>query len=291
MNLITVLQRFPDQEACIEHLEEIRWNHTVKCPYCESDRVRRKADGYRQGRWNCHACHSSFNVLSSTIFHKTKIQLQKWFLAICTIIDAKENVSSHQLARYIGVTQPTAWYMGMRIRHAMDSQGQLLREIVEADEAYIGGKPRNRNRQDSAQPKDPRGRGKSKLPMIGAVERDGKAIAHSPASGDTTSVSDFLARKPDPGSLLVTEGHAGCSKVGKHIDNAPMDHSVQFSDGLTITNTIRRFWSLLKWAWHWTHHRYPGEYAGAYMAEDCHRYNTRSPANGFENFIQATVPA
>ena len=289
MNLITVLQRFPDQEACIEHLEEIRWNHTVKCPYCESDRVRRKADGYRQGRWNCHACHSSFNVLSSTIFQKTKIRLQKWFLAICTILDAKESVSSHQLARYIGVTQPTAWYMGMRIRHAMDSQGQLLREIVEAGEAYIGGKPRNRNRKDRAPAKDPRS--KSKLTMIGAVERDGKAIAHPSASFDTTSVSDFLTRNTGPGSLLTTEGHAGCSRAGKHIDHASMDHPVQFSDGLSITNTIRRFWSLLKRAWHWTHHRRPGEYAGANMAEAYHRYNARSPANGCENFIQVTVPA
>ena len=289
MDLITVFQKFPDHEACIEHLEEIRWNYMPKCPYCESDRVRRKADGHRQGRWNCHACHSSFNVLSSTIFRKTKIQLQKWFLAICIVLNARESVSSHRLARYIGVTQPTAWYMGMRIRHAMDSQGQLLREIVKADKAFIGGKPRNRNRQDSAPPKDPRS--KSKLPMIGAVQREGKAIAHPPASFDTTSLNDFLTRKTAPGSLLVTEGHAGCIKVAKHIDSAPMDHPVQFSDGLTITNTIRKFWSLLKRAWHWTHHRYPGEYAGAYMAEDCHRYNTRSPANGFENFIQATVPA
>ena len=291
MNLITVFQKFPDHEACIEHLEEIRWKYTAKCPYCESIRVGRKADGYRQGRWNCHACHSSFNVLSSTIFQKTKIELQKWFLAICIILNAKESPSSHQLARDIDVTQPTAWSMGMRIRHAMASQRQLLRGIFEADEAFIGGKPRKGDGQDDAQPKNPRSRGKSKLPMIGAVERGGKAIAHPPASVDTKSLNDFRTRNTGPGSLLVTEWHAGCIKVAKHIDSAPMDHPVQFSDGLTITNTIRRFWSLLKRAWHWTHHRYPGEYAGAYMAEDCHRYNTRSPANGFENFIQATVPA
>ena len=151
MNLIAVFQRFPDHEACIEHLERVRWNYTPKCPHCEAENVARKADGYRQGRWNCHACKSSFNVLSGTIFQKTKIDLQKWFLAISIILNAKKGVSSHQLSRDIDVTQPTAWYMGMRIRKAMTSDHSLLSGIVEADEAYIGGKPRKRNRRDAEQ--------------------------------------------------------------------------------------------------------------------------------------------
>jgi len=76
MNLITVFQRFPDQEACIEHLEAIRFGDEPFCLLCGSRHVARKADGDRIGRWNCHACKRSFNVLSGTIFQKTRIPLK-----------------------------------------------------------------------------------------------------------------------------------------------------------------------------------------------------------------------
>ena len=88
------------------------------------------------------SCKSSFNVLSGTIFQKTKIDLQKWFLAISLNLNAKKSLSSHQLARDLDLNHKTAWYMGMRIRRAMVDEGTLLSGIVEADEAYVGGKPR-----------------------------------------------------------------------------------------------------------------------------------------------------
>ncbi len=174
MNIITVFQRFPDHESCIEHLERVKWGETPVCPSCGADKVARKADGHRVGRWNCHKCHTSFNVLAGTIFQKTKVPLQKWFLAVSIVLNAKKGVSSHQLARDLDLTQPTAWYMGMRIRRAMATQGDLLSGIVEADEAYIGGKPRKPNYRDDDQP-GPRGRGTDKMPVIGVVERGGQS--------------------------------------------------------------------------------------------------------------------
>ena len=98
MNLNTVFEQFPTQESCIAHLEAVRWDNQPRCPHCSSVRVARKTDGRRVGRWNCHCCKSSFNVLSGTIFQGTKIPLQKWFLAIAILIDAPKSVSSHQLA-------------------------------------------------------------------------------------------------------------------------------------------------------------------------------------------------
>ena len=99
MDLISVFKQFPDHESCIEHLERVRWPHAPACPICGAMNVGRKADGRRVGRWNCHTCHASFNVLSGTIFQKTKIDLQKWFLAISLLINAKKSVSSYELAR------------------------------------------------------------------------------------------------------------------------------------------------------------------------------------------------
>ena len=139
MNLISIFSLYPDQESCIEHLENVRWGDNPCCPKCGCLEVARKADGDRIGRWNCHACKSSFNVLSGTIFEKTRVPLQKWFLAIGLMIHAKKSLSSCQLARDLELTQPTAWYVQHRIRAAMTAdQRPLLQGIVEADETYLG---------------------------------------------------------------------------------------------------------------------------------------------------------
>lgn len=90
MNLVTIFEKFPDQESCIAHLEQVRWRGNPKCPLCGSEDVAKKVEGKKIGRWNCHACKSSFNVLSKTIFSGTKIPLQKWFLGIA--INSLDNI-------------------------------------------------------------------------------------------------------------------------------------------------------------------------------------------------------
>lgn len=149
MNLINIFTRFPDQEACIEHLEGIRFSASSYCPHCGSVDVARKEDSGRVGRWNCHACKSSFNVLSGTIFEKTKVPLQKWFMAVGLVVNAKKSLSSCQLARDLELNQKTAWFMQQRIRAEMASKqsGIRLQGIVEADETYVGGKPRKGNKK------------------------------------------------------------------------------------------------------------------------------------------------
>ncbi|MDE0411081.1 MAG: IS1595 family transposase [Gammaproteobacteria bacterium] len=146
MNLLEIFSRFPDQEACLEHLEDVRWSDLPCCPHCGSTHVARKADSDRIGRWNCHDCKSSFNVLSGTIFEKTRVPLQKWFMAVGLIVNAKKSISSYQLARDLELNQKTAWFMEQRIRAEMASkQSEIkLQGIIEADETYVGGKPRKR---------------------------------------------------------------------------------------------------------------------------------------------------
>ena len=104
--------------------------------------VRKKEDGV--GRWNCNECNTSFKVTCGTVFHGTKIDLQKWFLAISLILNAKKGLSSHQLARDLGLNQKTAWYILTRIRAEMANKTNpiVLQGIIEADETFIGGKPR-----------------------------------------------------------------------------------------------------------------------------------------------------
>jgi len=290
MNLITVFQQFPTHESCIDHLESVRWGEIPACPLCGSVTVARKADGHRVGRWNCHGCKSSFNVLSGTIFEKTKIPLQKWFLGIAIILNAKKSVSSYQLSRDLDLNQKSAWYMGMRIREAMVDDGDLLSGIVEADEAYIGGKPRKGNRRDDDRPAK-RGRGTDKLPIVGVVERGGRVVAEPSPKVNAASLSAFLDRNIDRGSLLITDAFTGYRRMGEIVRHAVIDHSIQYVDGLIHTNTIEGFWSLLKRAWYGTHHHYSDAYAVAYAVEACYKYNGRKAADTFATFLRGAVSA
>ena len=290
MNLFTIFTRFPDHEACIEHLESLRWGDEPRCPHCSSDHVARKADGERVGRWNCHACHNSYNALAGTIFEKTRIPLQKWFLAIGLMLNAKKSLSSCQLGRDLDVNQRSAWYMQQRIRAAMTTdQDTLLQGIVEADETYVGGKPRRTNRKDDHTPNTP-GRGTKKTAVIGAVERGGQVVAQVAKDLSSRGIMRFLKDAVDPdGSLLITDEYKGYNAVASLMHHAVINHAKQYADGLIHTNTIEGFWALIKRAWYGSHHHYSNLYLPLYIAETCWKYNERKNPNAFSAFLRGCV--
>ncbi len=131
MNIIQVYKQFPTPDSCITHLEKVRWNGTPICPYCKA---KSSTPAKNERRHHCNSCNTTFSVTVGTIFHKTKIDLQKWFVAISLVLNAKKGISARQLARDIEVNKDTAWSMGMRIRRAMKDYGSLLEGIVEMDE-------------------------------------------------------------------------------------------------------------------------------------------------------------
>lgn len=156
MNLIEVFERFPTQEACIEHLEQIRWRGTPVCLHCKSESVAHKNETQeegkvgRTGRYNCHECRATFKVTQGTVFHGMKIPLQKWFVAIALLTNAKKSLSSHELSRDLDLNQKSAWYIMTRIRAEMANKTNpiVLQGIIEADETYIGGKPCKENKKE-----------------------------------------------------------------------------------------------------------------------------------------------
>lgn len=288
MDLFRIFRQFPDHESCIEHLESVRWGDEPHCPHCNSSHVARKADGNRVGRWNCHNCKASFNVLSGTIFQKTKIPLQKWFLGIALILNAKKSLSSCQLARDLDLNQKSAWYMKMRIREAMvEDSGEFLNGIVEADEAFLS-TDGSRKHDDDDPPK--RGRGTKQLPVIGAVARGGKVVAQPSPKVTAKSLSKFLKRHVDgDDSVLVTDQLPAYNRMGKWVPHFTINHAVRYVEGLIHTNTIEGFWSLVKRALYGQHHHYSREHAAAYIIESCYKYNIRKSANPFADFIRGAV--
>ena len=291
MNLPAVFAEYPDQQACIDQLEAVRWGDAPACPLCGSLTVARKREHDLVGRWNCHGCKSSFNVLSGTIFSRTKLPLQKWFLAIALIINAKKSLSSYQLARDLGLNQKTAWYMQTRIRAEMATkQGSiLLQGIVEADETYVGGRPRKGNRRDDDTP-NPRGRGTKKTPVIGAVERGGKVVAQVASDLTGPGVLAFIRATVAPlGSVLISDEFRSYRAVKGYVKHAVINHSQAYADGPVHTNTIEGFWSLLKRAWYGQHHHYDRDYTPLYVAEAGWKYNQRQAEHPFADFLAGAV--
>ena len=286
MNLIEVFQKFPTQATCIAQLENIRWPEIPTCPFCDSEKVARKAEKGRTGRWNCHACHSSYNVLSGTIFEKTRVPLQKWFLAISLMLNAKKSLSSYQLARDCDLTPPTAWYMQQRIRAAMTDSDALLSGIIEADETYVGGKPRRANKKSDHKPNKP-GRGTKKTAVIGAIERGGSVVARVATDLSGKGIVRFLKKHINlRDSLLVTDEYRGYNAVDDLMAHEVINHSDEYAVGDVHTNSIEGFWALIKRAWYGSHHHYSKKYMPLFIAETSWKYNERKNPNLFESFLR-----
>jgi transposase-like protein len=141
VNSSQIFKKFPTQEDCIKYLEEKRWHGEPVCLYCSGKRISRHSEKDRSSRLQCLDCRKSFSVTMGTIFHDSRLPLQKWFLAVSLILNANKGISSRQLARDLEVHVETAWSMGRRISKVVQ-QGEslLLKGIVEMDETYGGGK-------------------------------------------------------------------------------------------------------------------------------------------------------
>jgi transposase-like protein len=173
MNIIQIYKIYPTQASCIAHLEQVKWNNVPTCPYCKSTK---QSPLPKENRYHCNNCNTTFSVTVGTIFHNTKCDLQKWFLAISFVLNAKKGLSARQLGRDIEVTKDTAWFMLMRIRKAFIEYGDLLEGIIEADETYVGGK--NKNRHINKKTEGGQGRSaKDKTPVIEVIDRGGKVRA------------------------------------------------------------------------------------------------------------------
>lgn len=297
MNILQLFQTFQTQEQAIDHLEAVRWRGRPVCPYCHGEQVCRHASGDRKGqRWQCQDCTRAFAVTVGTIFHGTHIPLKSWFLVLALMLNAKKSASSRQIARDLGMRQPTVWSMMHRARTAMmgdADQSVLLHEIVEADETYVGGKPQKGNKRDGDKP-NKRGRGTAKAAVIGVIERGGRVVARMARMGELSNkgLASFIARFVDTqASLLITDeysGYTGMSRVMRHVT---INHSVSYADGQIHTNNIEGFWALVKRAWYGSHHHYSRKYMPLYIAEACYKFNVRKSADDFGGLLVAMTAA
>jgi transposase-like protein len=115
-------------EECLACLEQVRWGGTPKCPYCESTN---STPIKKEHRYHCNTCFNSYSVTVGTLFHKTHLELSKWFAAIALVLKSSKSITVLQLAAEINVNKNTASYMIVRIRRAMSEEAELLHKLVE----------------------------------------------------------------------------------------------------------------------------------------------------------------
>ena len=282
MDIFSTMEKFTTQEKCLEFLEELRWRGNVCCIHCGSLWVGRKNKNNIAHGWNCYDCGSAFTVTAGTMFHKTKIPLRKWFVAISIMLNSKKGISSIALARHLDMNQKSAWYMQMRIRNHMKDD-ILLKGIVEADETYVGGKPRHRaKRKDKKQ-------GTKKVPVVGAVQRGGKIIAKFIGELGGGNLRNFLLKHIEKGTTLMTDGFSGYKSVEDYMDRKIINHKEKYVDGDIYTNTIEGFWSEVKRAFYGVHHWYSTKWLPLYIQESCFKRNHKDDEDVFADFLKMSV--
>jgi hypothetical protein len=181
-----------------------------------------------------------------------------------------------------------------RIAMADDpDQKRLLHGLVEADETYVGGRPRRGNKRKDDKP-NKRGRGTKKAAVIGVIERGGRVIARVAKKGElsTKGLSKFISKYVDTAaSLLITDEFGGYQSMGQTMRHATINHQIAYADGYIHTNSIEGFWALVKRAWYGQHHHYSRKYMPLYISEACYKFNKRRQAETFDGMIAMMVRA
>lgn len=266
-NLISFYQRFATEDACIDWLEETRWNGEPICPHCGSVTVYRCKS---RRIFKCKDCTKQFTVRIGTIFEESRLPLQKWFLAIWLLTSHKKGVSSIQIAKHLGITQKSAWHMLHRIRYAINSGSfdQPLEGTVEVDETYIGGKHRGiKNHHDN------------KAMVIGIVEKHkgkGRMKAVATKTADATIALPFIRASLKQLTKVQTDESKIYHRVKREWEHETINHSQgEYARQSVSTNTIEGAWMHLKASLDAIYIGVSSKHLQRYCDEYCYRYSTR----------------
>ena len=213
--LAELTDAIPDEDAAIAHFTAILWKNGARCPYCGGRKVYTFADK-KTHKCAAKGCGKRFSIKVGTIFEDTKVPLRKWLMAIWLLASHKKGVASTPLARDIGVTQKTAWFMLHRLRHAATTKSfsRPLEGEVEADETFIGGKESNKHEHKRIP--DARG-GKGKTAVFGMLERGGELRARKMERLTGKAMKGEIKAHVKPGTAILTDEAKGLPGLGRHL--------------------------------------------------------------------------
>jgi transposase-like protein len=276
MNLLSVTKKFATEDQALDHLVKCRWPDGVRCLACDNAKIYRIDTKGKTGRpyrlYECADCKLHFSATTGTLFHDSHLPLQKWFMTMALMCEAKKGISALQVQRHIGVAYKTAWYLCHRIRKAMEElnaeplggQGQ----VVEVDEAFLGGK---KLRKGVKAGKD------AKVTILGIAERGGRVRLKRISNTQAASIKPVLDSSLSPNaSKVVTDSafaYPWLLPAEKHEQTCHKDELR--SKGELSMKTVEGAFSLFKRGVIGSYHQLSTDHLDSYLQEFCWRYNRR----------------
>jgi len=270
---------FASPDNCREYLVAHRWPDGITCPRCGSKNVLFQP---KYNRWQCGSRHDSrqFTAKTGTIFEDSPLGLDKWLLAMWQVVNCKNGVSSYEIAKAIGVTQKSAWFMDHRIRCALGmAPTDKLTGEVEADETFIGGKARNMHLAQRQRRITGTG-GKDKTAVMGILQRGGEVRTKVISSRKKKELQAEVKKHVEAGAALYTDALMSYEGLATDYAHQVVDHAVQYVNGRVHTNGLENFWSLFKRGIGGTYVSVEPFHLFRYLDEQTYRYNNRKLTDG-----------
>jgi transposase-like protein len=233
-----------------------------------------------------------FTIRTGTIFERSHVPLHKWLYAMYLLVTARKGISSMQLAKEIGITQKSAWFVLHRLREACGGKLEKLRGMIEIDETFVGGKEGNKH----AKKKLKAGRGSvGKTAVVGMRQRGGRTIAMPMQGTDAETLQAAICANVEIGSTLFTDEHSGYVGLdGLFYNHQTVNHTAgEYTQGVASTNAIESVWAVLKRGVYGVYHQVSKKHLARYVDEFTFRLNDgdvkRHTLERLDSFVGAVV--
>ncbi len=278
------LDSFPDEDACINHFRALRWPDLSQwaCPHCG---VVGTPYVLKNNTHKCRekTCLKKSTVRNGTIFEDSKLPLRKWFMAVYLMTSHKKGISSCQLAKDLGVTQKTGWFMLHRIRNAAMTKefNAPLAGVVQIDEAYVGPNPRWQH----ANKKNPllvgAAAAKAKKIVFGMIDGKGELRVHHVKDTRKGTLKPIIEAQVAPGSEVHTDEANTYIWMRDQYKHRFVAHTLgeYVREGVT-TNRIEGAFSHFKRSIVGTYHKASDGHLDRYLQAFAWRWNRRNMGEG-----------
>lgn len=254
--LTDLLDYFREESTCHDYLASVIWPEgKPTCRFCNCQKIYitacRSKSRFRKGipDYQCSSCKKKFSVTAGTIFHGTKIPLRHWFGTMYLLHFHKKGVSSTTIAKHLGITQKSAWFMLHRIRQVCTEEStDKMTGVIQIDETFVGGKNKNRHK-DKKVKRTGKGRDwNDKIPVVGLIDETGYVRTIVTENTQQQTLHDIVFKNVEKGSTIVTDDYSSYYGLEFSYMKISVKHHVWYGEREKpfTTNSIEGYWAKIK---------------------------------------------